>query len=503
MTNEDGTRPPHLDLFRYLAAEENSDYIAIMDRFTASLLADMPAHVVVNQLAQVGIALDQDIVESRCRQLVRWGNLVPSLRDARVSTVADYLRARSRFQASSLGGRVHRGAVEIMEASDGTREVARELLGQIADSLERILNQLELADPAEQADQIAGLVTSIFNNQRLFTASVTDFYAYLAGILTRFDLASDEYSQFKVLLLDYVDLITADVNRHSPLIADALDRLMLKIDALLDALGSVQGLTLGETTTVERSQGRTRVEWEQLHQWYSGRGEESGPGQLRAAAGQALGQLIANAKRMLDSTASGFSRRADLLRLATWFDDASDVDADRIFAATFGAHPSRHLLLGPDEPDPRVGPTTSWLDADPIDVPLSLRDRGDRVSRGRSSRVPDPAVDRRKIDAIVHAEAQRLRNAAIELAAAGNLNNARLSPIARDVMLEEFSRLLSEQPNPSIAYKRTNHDLGLTLHSAPGGETVVHSTDGSVTIHGLRLAVLPIDQIDYATEEAL
>ncbi|WP_405162060.1 DUF2397 domain-containing protein [Nocardia sp. NBC_01499] len=83
-------------------------------------------------VAQTGQVLDPDIVEARCRKLVRWGNLIPSLRDSRVSTVADYLRARSRYQVSSLGGRVHRSAIEIMQASNGAREVARELLGQIA-----------------------------------------------------------------------------------------------------------------------------------------------------------------------------------------------------------------------------------------------------------------------------------------------------------------------------------------------------------------------------------
>jgi hypothetical protein len=37
--------------------------------------------------------------------------------------------------------------------------------------------------------QDAGEVTTVFSNQRLFTDSVRDFYAYLAGILSRYDLA--------------------------------------------------------------------------------------------------------------------------------------------------------------------------------------------------------------------------------------------------------------------------------------------------------------------------
>jgi uncharacterized protein (TIGR02677 family) len=119
-----------------------------------------------------------------------------------------------------------------------------------------------------------------------------------------------------------------------------------------------------------------------------------GPEQLRGAAGQALGQLITNAKRLLDSSGTGFSRRADFLRLARWFAAADDEQAHRLYDAAFGAYPARHLLFGPDEPDPRIGPTTSWWYAEPIPIPVSLRERGDRTMRGRTSRVPDPTADR-------------------------------------------------------------------------------------------------------------
>jgi hypothetical protein len=63
--------------------------------------------------------------------MVDWGNLVLSIRDAWVTTVAEYLRLRSRYQVSKLGGRLHREARAILAASEGAREVARELLGRI------------------------------------------------------------------------------------------------------------------------------------------------------------------------------------------------------------------------------------------------------------------------------------------------------------------------------------------------------------------------------------
>ncbi|MBF6225875.1 TIGR02677 family protein [Nocardia abscessus] len=477
----------NLDLFRYLAAEERGEYITIMSLFTASLLADMSAATVAEQLVFAGTPLPADVVENRCKQLVRWGNLVPSLRDARVRTVAEYLRARSRYQVSTLGGRVHRGAIEIIAASGGAREVARELLGQIAEALEEIPTLLDADVGDERAERLAGVVTTIFNNQRLFSASVTDFYAYLSGVLSRFDLGGDEYAQFKTLLLDYVDLINADVNRHAPAIAAALDRVLGRLDQLLAALEALPGLDLGGQVEVERSQGRSRQDWRQLQQWYSG--AESGPGQLRNAAGQALGQLIANAKRILDSSRTGYSRRADLLRLAGWLDRSSEDDAARLFTAAFGTWPARHLGLGPEEPDPRVTPTTSWTTADPIDVPISLRERGNRVARGRTSRIPDPTADRKLVEAAAREEARRHREAAAELATCGPLDGARISPAARAVLLDQLARLLTVQSDPAMEFSVTDPDLGLVLDAAPGGATRIESTDGILLVDGCTLSI--------------
>jgi uncharacterized protein (TIGR02677 family) len=474
----DGSRR---DLFRYLTAEESADYMAIMDLFSATLLTDLSAAEVSAQLAERTITLDRDTAENRCKQLLTWGNLLPSVRDARVATVAEYIRSRSRFQVSKLGGRLHREAVALMHATDGAREVARELLGQIVQSLDRILALLDRREI--DAEALAGEVTTVFGNQRLFTDSVRDFYAYLAGILSRYDLGGGEYAQFKELLLVYIDLITADVNRHAPAVWHRVGLVLKLIDPLLETLATLPGLTLPDGTPVERAQGRAKTDWEELAYWYDTHGG-SGPQQLRTAASQALGQLITNAKRLLDSSGTGFSRRADFLRLARWFSAADDDSAHRLYAAAFGVYPARHLLFGPEEPDPRTGPTTSWWDADPVQVPMSLRQRGDRAIRGRTSRVPDPTADRRRLIAEAQQEAEQRRAAAAELALAGALDGASISPAARDLLLELVSDLLARHRD-----EVTDHDVGLRLHAVPGGDTVVHSPDGTTTFVDLSLKV--------------
>jgi Protein of unknown function (DUF2397) len=85
-------------------------------------------------------------------------------------------------------------------------------------------------------------------HQRLFTDSVRDFYAYLAGILSRYDLGGEEYAQFKELLLVYIDLITADVNRHAPAVAHRVNLVLKQVDPLLATLARLPGLILPDGT---------------------------------------------------------------------------------------------------------------------------------------------------------------------------------------------------------------------------------------------------------------
>jgi len=235
---------------------------------------------------------------------------------------------------------------------------------------------------------------------------------------------------------------------------------------------------------VERAQGRTRTDWEELAAWYDASQGASGPEQLRGAAGQALGQLITNAKRLLDSSGTGFSRRADFLRLARWFAAADDEQAHRLYNAAFGAYPARHLLFGPDEPDPRIGPTTSWWHAESVPIPVSLRERGDRTMRGRTSRVPDPTADRLRLTAEAEREAEQRQAAAAELALAGALHGAAISPAARDLLLDLVGALLAQQGE-----QVTDHDAGLRLRAVPGPDTVVSSPDGTTTFVRLTLTV--------------
>lgn len=123
----------------------------------------------------------------------------------------------------------------------------------------------------------------------------------------------------------------------------------------------------------------------------------------------------------------------------------------------------------------------SWWSSDPVQVPVSLRERGDRALRGKTSRVPEPTADRRRLIAEARREAEQRRAAASELAITGGLHGATVSPAARDLLLGLLGDLLTRGDAETV-----DHDLGLRLTAAPGADTVISSADGTTTVYGHR-----------------
>jgi uncharacterized protein DUF2397 len=131
-------------------------------------------------------------------------------------------------------------------------------------------------------------------------------------------------------------------------------------------------------------------------------------------------------------------------------------------------------------------------------VPVSLRERGDRALRGKTSRVPDPTADRRRLIADARREAGQRRSAASELAITGALNGATVSPAARDLLLDLLGDLLTRDDAQTV-----DHDLGLRLTARPGPDTVITSGDGTTTVYGHRLVIEGIAAWTTVDEEAV
>lgn len=489
-----GSPAPDLErlaAYTYLTVPERQAHLAIMRVFTGTLLADLSAHDVAERLPGHPSA---DSVAGNLNRLVAWGNLLPSSRPVKASSIREYHRVRSRFQLSPLGERVQRQADEILASADAAREVSREMLGLVARGLRELQNasvQSGGADPDESLER----VSTLFAQFGQFADSVRDFYAFLGQVIFRYDLDFDEFSGFKELLLDYAETITDDVAFYAPQIEESLLGLWPALPGLLQRIDeSDTGLSALRRADIEvqRSRGRDLADWESLRAWFfDDDGEGSQVSQLRDATLRALQALLVNAKRMIRSATGEVSRRGDLLKLARWFDSSDDATAHDVFTAALGLYSARHLGIMPAD-ESELPATTSWWDGPVAPIPVSLRERGSRAPRGRTASAEDYAAQREKLRKEAAETAERQHAAAAELRAAGpRLGEVRLSPPATRLLLDLVARSLANAKPGFASVSGADDDLGIqiTLTKQPGVRSLVHGADGDFTLDGLSLSV--------------
>jgi uncharacterized protein (TIGR02677 family) len=492
--------------YTYLTVPDRATYLAIMRIFTSTLLADLSAHDVAERLPDSPQA---DTVAAKLESLKTWGNLLPSSRPVRASSIREYHRVRSRYQLSPLGERIQRQADEVLAAADAAREVSREMLGLVARGLRELHAAARMpggADPGESLDRIS----TLFAQFGQFADSVRDFYAFLGQVIFRYDLDSDEFSGFKELLLDYAETITDDVAFFAPQIEQSLLGLWPLLPEILRRIDEndkgLQALRRAEIE-IQRSRGRDLDDWVSLRAWFfDDSGEGSQVSQLRDATLRALQALLANAKRMIRSSTGELSRRKDLLKLARWFDGCDDATAHDMFVAAFGVYGARHLGVIADAAE-EVPATTSWWDGPVAPVPIALRERGSRAPRGRAARAEDYAAQRGRLRAEAAEAASRQRAAAAELrAASSRLADVRLSPAATSLLLDLVARCLAAAAPGFTTADGKDEDLGvrITLSRSPGGRTLVRGADGDFVLDELALAIGAAQtesttQIDAAT----
>jgi uncharacterized protein (TIGR02677 family) len=487
-----------LKLFAYLDAREHRrTYLAIMRLFASTLLADLSAGEVSAAIARAErrgeVAEGESRVETviaRLKQLVEWGNLVPGRREVVASSIAEFQHGSVRYQVSKLGVRVQRSVDDLLRTAEGAREVSRELLPAIASGLDELLDRLAKAslehgrDPGTKATQraterLAEQATTLFLQHGELAATVRDFYAYLGQVVTRYHLMADEISGFRNLLVEYIQMVVEDVLRYTPAIAEVLTRqefggAIRQLLGLLSPTGSLGA-------DVERSRGRRLDDWTELTDWFVDRpGRPSQVTALREATARAIGTLLATVKRATSGGGPEPGRRAELLRLATWFDEATPDQAHTLAAAAFGLYSARNLLPAPeyDGDDER----TPWADGPVLDITVSVRGRGDRGARGRTSRILDDPLGREQLLAEARDDDARHADSVAELASAtGRLDEVTLSPRALGTLCGLLTDAMAQRERATDPGESGDPVGGLTLTIRPEkGHTQTIRTTGGV-----------------------
>ena len=504
---EERTRLPHadrlrLEALRYAVNDEAASYLAVMRTFTGAisgLLSDQSAAEVHAHLAEQGMELEVDTVDARLSYLVEHGNLARSPRETEARSLRDYLSNRARYQLTQLGELVQRQVEELLAHTDAAHEVSSEMLGGILAGLQQLQELDDVRLLGTDPDVVAREIATVFAQFETLVESTREFYTYLSQVLVRYDLDRAEFQVFKTALLDYLQRFVDEIARYMPQVAQVLVELGPRVPALTSRANAGQRLVSLDGTAARRSRGLDPADWSGLHAWFvGGGGRDSDAAGVRRLATDAMRALLVNLRRIAASTDREQSRYADLVRLARWFDQADDETAHALWAAAFGLYSCRHLSFPADDDADPVPPTASWWRTPVAEVPVMLRQSGERRISGRSGRKVDYSAAKAAALAQREAAEQRRRRALQEIAAApGDPAHRRLSDDARSVLLDLYSRALTTRGRALVPHQvaeAVTDVFRLEVRRTPGRGTVLSSPAGRLELADLTLDVVLAEQ---------
>lgn len=481
-------------VFSYVT--ESPDYRAILAVFAGTFFAELTPAEVTARLDAAGLALEEVTVTQRLEQLREWGNLEVSASVGQVGTVEDYYRRRNRYLITRVGQEVHDLVEGVLAQVDDVRDVS---LGRL-EQLRAGLQALTRLDPATAPpDRLAEAVRAVFDPHVAFSAEITQFFAAINQWQSRFDLDEDEFAFFSEVLVGYVGERLETLRRAarpiSALLADVEPVVGTIVERAADGLAARVAAAGLSSVRVRREPGAAVEDWENLASWFhSTPGRPSRVQTLERDAVDAVRTLTQNLTRLSRTGTAGSSRRVDFLRLALFFSRSDAPRAHELGAAAFGMYGARHLGgAGGDDTDP-VAAATSWWDAPVASIPISLRERGDTTSRGRTSRVQDRSQERRHLLARRAEVEKRAAAARAELLEAGAGGfEARLSEPALRELQRVLTRAVADLGPEASSGSVSLDGVRCEVARSPGTTTTVPTHAGALRIEGLAMTVEPTE----------
>lgn len=483
-------------LFRYIGGDEWNDYRAILEVFAGTFFADFTPDDVAASLRDSDVSIDLSVVPDRLESLRRWGNLTVSSSVGNPSSLDDYYRRRNRYLITREGQEVFDLVERILDQVDEIGDVQAGRLRDLQRGLVKLISFVEVGLDQVAADDLADAVRNVFDPHEAFTVEITQFFAELNQWQSRYDLNADEVQFFAGVLVDYVSEQLTEIERTARPIARSLQQLGPDLDQLVVRLHTglasrVDEAGMTDRVAVRRLAGSRRADWDHLTAWFEAQpGRVSRLDQLTRQAVAAVRTLTANLTRLSRVGLGAASRRADFVRLARWFDAAEQVDRSHdLAAAAFGLGSCRHLGVFAADVDDPVSTLTSWIDAPPANVPVSLRQRGEVTARGGTTPIRDRSLEREMLRRRRDQQRQTAERTAIELLACtgpdDRIDGAELSVAAfarlRDLISRSSHRAAANAPERSVV----DGGLCCTVRRVAGVErlvTTVTSPEGRFTM---------------------
>ena len=485
-------------LFRYLTSTEASEYHTILNVFAGAFFSELTAEDVATALE--GAPIDPDVVPARLRSLAEWGNLTTSSSVQECITIEDYQRRHGRYLLTGAGLQVLRLVEQFFAEAETVAEVRLGRLRHLASALGRVTAIVEAGIPAESVTELGDGILEIFDSYLRFKEELERFFAQINEWQSHYDLTPQQVRDFAQVLTGYILDRIDEITQATEPVATELARILPQLPEVLPRLPSGLGHHNAEGSsafTVSDAPGSVADHWDRLAGLFA-----PAAGSRRSQLDDYLSKAAAAADALLDnvirlSRGTVGSKRADLLRLATFFHNAeSDDQAHDIATAALGLGSCRSLTF-PVDPDaePEPTPNTRWEEAPAAAVPISLRTRGEIGPKG----LPTPIPDRRAaIQAIKDRREQQLRRrrrAASDLLEAadsnGSIDGAHISADALELLcdLVASARNSTRRAGPTPTRRTIGEGLQCTLQSAAATTTTVDSDQGTLTFEGLDVSV--------------
>jgi uncharacterized protein (TIGR02677 family) len=478
-------------LFRYVTGDEWRDYRAIMAVLAGTFFAEFTPDDVGLALSAAGVELDTEVVGDRLESLRGWGNITVSSSVGNPADLADYYRRRNRYLITRAGQEVHDLVERVLARVDEVRDVSTGRLRAVHDALADLeALDLDTVDPEVLADA----VRAVFDPHTTFADEITQFFVAINQWQSRYDLSPDEFRFFAEVLVGYVGERLAEIERLSRPIGLRLRRLEPRLPTVV--LRMEQGLAarveqagLQGAVTVSRVTGSRAEDWDHLRGWFVSRGPDSARlERLTRDAVAAIRTLTLNLTRLSRVGVGAASRRADFLRLASWFDSADPDVVDGLVAAALGLHPTSHYGA-PIDDEADATASTSWWTAPRAAVPVSIRERGDTTNRGRASPMPDRHQQQRLVRRRREQEQAAREAVDHELASLGDLDGAEVSAAALARLQQLIGRTSAGAATAATVRGGVDGRLRCTVRRIPGATTVVHAPHGTLTFIDLDITV--------------
>ena len=387
--------------FRYVTAENAHSYRAIMQVFFEAReryeIELRPADV-RDALARSGLHHDLELTDEaeldrHLDQLDAWGNLQRSHDTAAVARVEDFYRRRFLYRLTPVGEAAHKAVCEVEATVGRSGALQTSMLVEIRDALSELAAAARAGDAAGLAralHRLRAAFDSLTEEANLFLSEL-DRHASGPGAAERVD--EERFLAHKQALLAYLGRFVADLKRLAPEIEERVaeaEALSPERFIALAATAAERPPALDGGDPIAQWIGAERERWEGIRAWFAGSARE-GPrvGRLQAKARESVARLMRTLARLDERHARAVDRGADFRTLARWFAEAAtDEDAHALFASALGLYPGRHFHIEEDDPE-LTRASTSWWEANPVEVPVRLRTHGAVQRTGRTPQVLD------------------------------------------------------------------------------------------------------------------